>query len=104
MKSKFLFPLILIAGLMLSNFSGYAVNDQAPLSKTEKHHSVKYTCPMHPEVSMNKPGKCPKCGTTLVKKGAMKKSEMKGDSKMMKDDNHKMMQDSTKMKKGKMKM
>lgn len=104
MKSKFFFPLILIAGLMLSNFSSSAVNGQAPLNKTEKHHSVKYTCPMHPEVSMNKPGKCPKCGTTLVKKGAMKKSEMKGDSKMMKNDHKKMMQDSTQMKKGQMKM
>lgn len=24
-----------------------------------------YTCPMHPEVRQNKPGKCPKCGMTL---------------------------------------
>ena len=27
-----------------------------------------YTCPMHPEVISNKPGKCPKCGMSLVKK------------------------------------
>lgn len=27
-----------------------------------------YTCPMHPEVQMEKPGKCPKCGMELVKK------------------------------------
>src|SRR4051812_6815277 len=27
-----------------------------------------YTCPMHPEVQMSKPGNCPKCGMTLVKK------------------------------------
>lgn len=25
-----------------------------------------YTCPMHPEVQESKPGKCPKCGMTLV--------------------------------------
>jgi membrane fusion protein, copper/silver efflux system len=25
-----------------------------------------YTCPMHPEVISDKPGKCPKCGMTLV--------------------------------------
>src|SRR4051812_1991446 len=29
---------------------------------------VVYTCPMHPEVQMEKPGNCPKCGMTLVKK------------------------------------
>ena len=27
-----------------------------------------YTCVMHPEITMIKPGKCPKCGMTLVKK------------------------------------
>jgi len=27
-----------------------------------------YTCPMHPEVQRDKPGKCPKCGMALVKK------------------------------------
>jgi len=25
-----------------------------------------YTCPMHPEIRMDKPGSCPKCGMTLV--------------------------------------
>src|SRR3989344_4347309 len=34
---------------------------------------MKYTCPMHPEVSSDKPGKCPKCGMDLV----MKHGEMK---------------------------
>ena len=28
-----------------------------------------YSCPMHPEVTGNEPGKCPKCGMSLVKKG-----------------------------------
>jgi hypothetical protein len=30
--------------------------------------SALYTCPMHPEVVSDKPGKCPKCGMTLVMK------------------------------------
>jgi hypothetical protein len=28
-----------------------------------------HTCPMHPEVQQAKPGKCPKCGMNLEKKG-----------------------------------
>jgi Flp pilus assembly protein TadB len=29
-----------------------------------------YTCPMHPEVISDVPGKCPKCGMKLVPKGS----------------------------------
>jgi hypothetical protein len=29
---------------------------------------VFYTCPMHPDVVADKPGKCPKCGMDLVAK------------------------------------
>ena len=37
--------------------------------KTEQNKPVTtYTCPMHPEVQMDKPGKCPKCGMQLVPK------------------------------------
>jgi hypothetical protein len=31
---------------------------------------TQYTCPMHPEVVQDKPGKCPKCGMKLVPKKA----------------------------------
>jgi Cu(I)/Ag(I) efflux system membrane fusion protein len=31
-------------------------------------NSTIYSCPMHPEVNSDKPGKCPKCGMELVKK------------------------------------
>jgi P-type Cu2+ transporter len=31
-----------------------------------KHQTQKYTCPMHPEVIKDAPGKCPKCGMDLV--------------------------------------
>lgn len=29
--------------------------------------TARYSCPMHPQVTSTKPGKCPKCGMTLVK-------------------------------------
>lgn len=31
-----------------------------------EHQSASYTCPMHPEVIRDAPGKCPKCGMDLV--------------------------------------
>jgi hypothetical protein len=37
--------------------------------KTEKKSmAMTYTCPMHPEVTSHKAGKCPKCGMDLVEK------------------------------------
>ena len=33
----------------------------------EQQQPVTYTCVMHPEIHATKPGKCPKCGMTLVK-------------------------------------
>ena len=37
-------------------------------SPTTMPAMMTYTCTMHPEVVMDKPGKCPKCGMTLVPK------------------------------------
>jgi transcription initiation factor IIE alpha subunit len=52
----------------------------------QKMVKEKYTCPMHPEVISDKPGKCPKCGMTLVKvksSPVIKKShKMQKDSSM----------------------
>lgn len=39
-------------------------------TKTLSTAKVQYTCTMHPEVITDKPGKCPKCGMTLVEKKA----------------------------------
>jgi hypothetical protein len=104
MKSKFLFPIILIAGLILVNFSTYHVYGQTPQDKTAKQQTVKYTCSMHPEVVQDKPGNCPKCGMKLVEKKDITKGKMHqaNDSCNMKHDHKKMMCDSTNMKKGHM--
>ncbi|HWL86899.1 MAG TPA: heavy metal-binding domain-containing protein [Polyangiaceae bacterium] len=48
-----------------------APHDHAAMLAAEASRSdagVVYTCPMHPEVQSNAPGKCPKCGMTLVPK------------------------------------
>ena len=51
--------------------TGTKPDDQRIITKQEddlKEGAVVYTCSMHPEVISDKPGKCPKCGMTLVKK------------------------------------
>lgn len=43
-----------------------------------------YTCPMHPEIKQDKPGKCPKCGgMDLVKKSDMDDGHMEHDHASM---------------------
>jgi len=57
-----------------SNTTGKVTTEQT--SKQMKKTiiaKVMYTCPMHPEVIVDKPGKCPKCGMNLVKKEPAKK-------------------------------
>lgn len=34
------------------------------------HNQQRYTCPMHPEITQDKPGNCPKCGMNLVQVNA----------------------------------
>ncbi len=36
-------------------------------------NSIKYTCSIHPEIVMDKPGKCPRCGMELVEKKELAK-------------------------------
>ena len=44
--------------------------------KMKKMSTAMYSCPMHPEVTSNKPGKCSKCGMALVKKNMPKDMKM----------------------------
>jgi hypothetical protein len=62
-------------------FAAHTNTAVADTTKKAKPAKVQYTCPMHPEVLSDKPGKCPKCGMTLVKKEPAKK---KTDSTKMK--------------------
>jgi len=61
---------ILILGIILGNmFSG---DDAKPTHNEEEHNFVQdpvsklWTCSMHPQIRMEKPGKCPICGMTLI--------------------------------------
>jgi uncharacterized protein YceK len=44
----------------------------------DQEKKQKYTCPMHPEVVKDHPGKCPKCGTTLIPMQKERRSTPKG--------------------------
>jgi hypothetical protein len=77
----------IVFALILTGFIVFSVAAQSkPASDTAKMKRVKtpaqYTCTMHPEVLSNKPGKCPKCGMTLVKKTTAKAKPAMGKMKM----------------------
>ncbi len=57
--------IIAITTILLFSVSscGDAKNSNSATVKTD---SKSYTCPMHPEVTSDKPGQCPKCGMDLV--------------------------------------
>ena len=80
--------------MMLTAFTIFSVSAFAQDSTKHKMNKVVYTCTMHPEISSDKPGKCPKCGMTLVVK---KDSKHSMDTSMHKMPMHKM--DTTKSKK-----
>jgi Cu(I)/Ag(I) efflux system membrane fusion protein len=59
----------ILTGVLLGTilFSACTYNKKAPPVVQEKS-TVKYTCPMHPQILEDHPGSCPICGMTLVKK------------------------------------
>lgn len=62
MKSQIV--LILATAFAVSPLLVQAGQPEQPASQSAT--AQKYTCPMHPEVISDKPGKCPKCGMNLV--------------------------------------
>lgn len=81
MKRKFIYLLILVAGLMISGSISNVVYGQT--QETQANLKIaKYTCPTHTEVVADMPGKCPKCGADLVQKTDM---QMPEDPAMKKD-------------------
>lgn len=58
--------LITLCSLLIIPSCGQKIDKQ---HEEHQQQQVTYTCPMHPEVIKNEPGKCPICGMKLVKKG-----------------------------------
>lgn len=75
MKRVIVLIIVIISGF--GTFAQKSKNNQ-PVKKTAPMQAI-YTCPMHPDVSSDKPGKCPKCGMDLTrsKKEQMKMEVMK---------------------------
>ena len=59
--------LILALGLLLSGCPSPAPESDESTA-TSQDQGAQYTCPMHPEVLSDTPGKCPDCGMFLEKK------------------------------------
>jgi len=75
----------LVVGLVMGVLTAGFVNmpsDQTTQKKGAPKTQVKgtktvYVCPMHPEVTSAKPGKCSECGMALVKKVAKPAQQVK---------------------------
>ncbi len=57
--------IVITAALFITSLAIFA---QQKTGKKNTTSQITYTCPMHPEITSNKPGKCPKCGMALVEK------------------------------------
>lgn len=62
-----------VATVFAADLAGGKMAADTTKNQKVKPAKVQYTCTMHPEVLSDKPGKCPKCGMTLVKKEPAKK-------------------------------
>ena len=63
--------LLIAAGIIL--FAASNTNQAQETKSVDTNSSqiaaTTYTCPMHPEIISDKPGKCPECKMNLVEKG-----------------------------------
>lgn len=98
MKRKILYSVLLISGIMSLGIFVNQVYGQTPQNSQIHEQTLKYTCPMHPEVIQDKPGDCPKCGMKLVEMKNDKPGEMNQMNDSTKMKNCTMPRNSTKMK------
>lgn len=67
MKNYLKYGLITFVILSIGFATYYLISKPAKIDHSEHQNEI-YTCPMHPEIIRDKPGNCPICGMTLVKK------------------------------------
>ena len=60
--------IIILALTVLSLVTLNACNSGNKATSEKQVKKGKYTCTMHPDVSSDKPGVCPKCGMDLVER------------------------------------
>ena len=59
---------IFLIGAILSACTSQKKEDHSDHAVIQDSAASKYTCPMHPEVTSDKPGKCSKCSMALTEK------------------------------------
>lgn len=79
-----LFAILILSFIAINAFSpttSYESTDTGKIASVSDTTDEKiYTCPMHPEIVSEKPGKCPKCGMDLeLKEYGNKKDEKKDE-------------------------
>jgi len=57
---------LIIAVVLLSAAALAACGKKCGKKAEEAAEGTTYTCPMHPEVTSDRPGECPTCGMDLV--------------------------------------
>jgi len=75
MKRSFLNCILYFVFLFAFENISNKINAQSNLANAEIDYES-YTCPMHPEIHSDKPGKCPKCGMNLVSKTSTRHEQM----------------------------
>lgn len=61
---------LILAALLVSALPGYGLVVAVAQQKSQTSKTVRYACPMHPEVTSTRRGKCRKCGMALRLKKA----------------------------------
>jgi hypothetical protein len=82
---------VLLTGGVITNTIAIAQDHQHHMADPTMEQSKEqtkevYSCPMHPEVFSDKPGKCPKCGMTLQKVTATEEKHDMGTMPMKMND------------------